>query len=297
MYTYRREKMNKAKKLRELIKTNDIVMCPGAYDAWSARLVEQVGFQCVYMTGYGVSASVLGRPDIGLITMSEMATMAKNMNLATNIPVIADADTGYGGTLNVARTINEYEIAGIAAIQLEDQIFPKRCGHMENKQLISKDEMIAKVRAAVYARNDSDTLIIARTDARAVNGLDDAIDRATAYADAGADVLFVEASQSKEEMYKIGKILKGVPLLANMAEGGKTPPMTKLELMELGYKIVIYPSLAIYTVTKALRENYELLMKDGTNENGIKRAASWDEFHKAIGLAEMRELEASFLNK
>ena len=287
--------MTKAKKLRQMIQTSDIVMAPGAYDAWSARLLEQAGFECVYMTGYGVAASVLGRPDIGLITMSEMATSAKNINLATNIPVIADADTGYGGSLNVIRTMTEYETAGIAAIQFEDQAFPKRCGHMENKQLIPRDEMAAKVRAAVYARKDPDTIIIARTDARAVNGLDDAIDRAKAYADAGADVLFVEAPQSKDEIRKIGEALEGVPLFANMAEGGKTPPMKKSELIDLGYKIVIYPSLAIYTVTKALRENYALLMKEGTNEPCLKYAASWDEFHKAIGLEEMRDLEKSFL--
>ncbi len=289
--------MTKANKLRELIKTNDIIMAPGAYDAWSARLVEQAGFECVYMTGYGVSASVLGRPDIGLITMTEMATAAKNINLAVDIPVIADADTGYGGSLNVTRSITEYEIAGVAAIQFEDQAFPKRCGHMENKQLIPRNEMVAKIRAAAYSRKDPDTVIIARTDARAVNGLDDAIERAKAYADAGADVLFVEAPQSKEEIRKIGEALKGVPLFANMAEGGKTPPMTKNELIDLGYKIVIYPSLAIYTVTKALRENYALLMKEGTNEPCLKYAVSWDEFHEAIGLDEMRDLEKSFLDR
>lgn len=286
--------MTKAKKLRAVIASNDILMIPGAYDAWSARLVEMAGFQSVYMTGYGVSASVLGKPDIGLLTMSEMVTAARNMNFAVDIPVIADADTGYGSSLNVLRTISEYEAAGIAGIQIEDQIFPKRCGHMEDKQLVSGEDMVSKIRAAVYARKDPNTIIIARTDARAVNGLEDAIKRAKSYADAGADVLFVEAPQSKEEVREIGKALQGVPLMANMAEGGKTPPMKKDELIELGYKIVIYPSMAIYTVTKALRENYNLLMKEGTNEPCLQYAVGWDEFHHYIGLDEMRNLEKSF---
>ena len=192
--------MSKAKELRELLKKDQIIMAPGAYDAWSARLIEKAGFPVVYMTGYGVSASVLGRPDIGLISMQEMAEAAKNICSCTRVPVIADADNGYGNTLNVIRTVTEYELAGVAGIQLEDQVMPKRCGHMEGKQVISKEEMVAKIRAAVYARRDPDTVIIARTDAIAVNGYDDAIDRATAYREAGADVIFIEAMQNQEQV-------------------------------------------------------------------------------------------------
>ena len=199
--------MNKAKMLRELMKSETLIMAPGAYDAWSARLAEKAGFKCVYMTGYGVAASVLGRPDIGLASVTEMATAAKNMNLATGIPIIADADNGYGGSLNVVRTVQEYELAGIAGIQIEDQVFPKRCGHMEGKQLIPKDEMAAKVRAAVYARQNPDTMIVARTDARAVNGFEDAIDRVRAYRAAGADVIFFEAPESAAEVRQVGEIL------------------------------------------------------------------------------------------
>ena len=287
--------MTKAKKLRELMKTEALIMAPGAYDAWSARLVERTGFKCVYMTGYGVSASVLGRPDIGLITLQEMAEMAKNINYTTSIPVIADADTGFGGTLNVIRTIQEYEGAGIAGIQLEDQVLPKRCGHMEGKQLVPKEEMVAKLHAAVYARKNPDTVIIARTDARAVNGLEDALDRAKAYVKAGADVIFLEAPQSKEEIRTVAQELKGIPLFANMAEHGKTPPMTKDELIELGYKICIYPSMAIYTVTKALEENYARLLAAGTNEPCLPYGVNWDEFNARSGLNEIRALEKSFL--
>lgn len=286
--------MTKAAKLRELMRTEALIMAPGAYDAWSARLVERAGFPCVYMTGYGVSASMLGRPDIGLISMCEMTQMAKNINFATNIPVIADADNGYGGSLNVIRTVQEYEAAGVAGIQLEDQVLPKRCGHMEGKQLVAKGEMVAKLRAAVYARKDPDTVIIARTDARAVNGLEDAIERAKSYAEAGADVIFLEAPQSRDEIRRVADALEGVPLFANMAEHGKTPPMTREELIELGYKFCIYPSMAIYTVTKALEENYARLKKAGTNEPCLPYGVNWDEFNERSGLFVMRNLEKSF---
>ena len=188
--------MSRSKVLRNLLADNHILMAPGAYDAWSARLIEAAGFPAVYMTGYGVSASTLGRPDIGLISFQEMLTAARNICACTTVPVIADADNGYGSTLNVVRTVREYENAGVSGIQLEDQVMPKRCGHMEGKQVIPKEEMVAKLRAAAYARQDPDTVLIARTDAVAVNGYEDAIDRAIAYRDAGADVIFGEARQT-----------------------------------------------------------------------------------------------------
>ena len=188
-----------AKKLRQLISQPILLLPPGAYDAWSARLIEKAGFPVVYMTGYGVSASAIGQPDIGLLTMTEMVNVARNMVNAINIPLIADGDTGYGGILNVIRTVREYEQAGIAAIQVEDQVYPKRCGHMEGKQLVPVEEMITKLRAAVHARKPPDFIIIARTDARAVTGLQDAIARANAYAEVGADVIFLKPpSQSRK---------------------------------------------------------------------------------------------------
>ena len=271
-------------------------MAPGAYDAWSARLIEKAGFEAVYMTGYGTSASVLGRPDIGLITMREMADMAKNINYAVNVPVIADADNGYGSALNVVRTIQEYEGCGIAAIQLEDQVMPKRCGHMEGKQLIPKGEMVAKIKAAIYARKDPDTVIIARTDARAVNGFDDAIDRCKAFVDAGADVIFMEAPQSVDEIKKVAAIIKA-PLLANMVEGGKTPLFTKKELIEIGYKIALYPVTAIYAVTKHLTDVMAVLKKEETNAACKPYTVDFPAFYDMVGVPEMRDLEKSFMSE
>lgn len=284
----------KAKKLRELLNQPGIIRAPGAYDAWSAKLVEMAGFPAVYMTGYGVSASVLGKPDIGLLTMTEMVTQAKNMAAAVEIPLIADGDNGYGGVLNVVRTVQEYERAGIAAIQLEDQVFPKRCGHMEGKQLIPKEEMVAKVRAAVYARQSNDFVIIARTDARAVNGFEDAIERAQAYADAGADVIFFEAPQSVEEMKNVAKLIKK-PLFANMVEKGKTPFLTASELEEIGYKIVIYPVSTLYAATKAVAGVLETLKNDGTTQNYLNRMVEFPEFNEMIGVEKHRDLEKTFL--
>lgn len=284
----------KAKKLRELLNQPGIIRAPGAYDAWSAKLVEMAGFPAVYMTGYGVSASVLGKPDIGLLTMTEMVTQAKNMAAAVEIPLIADGDNGYGGVLNVVRTVQEYERAGIAAIQLEDQVFPKRCGHMEGKQLIPKEEMVAKVRAAVYARQSNDFVIIARTDARAVNGFEDAIARAQAYADAGADVIFFEAPQSVEEMKNVAKLIKK-PLFANMVEKGKTPFLTASELEEIGYKIVIYPVSTLYAATKAIAGVLETLKNEGTTQNYLDRMVEFPEFNEMIGVKQHRDLEKTFL--
>jgi methylisocitrate lyase len=286
--------MNKAKKLRELLNKPGVVQAPGAYDAWSARLVEKAGFPAVYMTGYGVSASVLGKPDIGLLTMSEMLTQAKNIASAVDIPLIADGDNGYGGTLNVVRTVREYEQAGIAAIQLEDQVFPKRCGHMEGKQVIPKDEMISKIKAAVYARRSEDFVIIARTDARAVNGFQDAINRVEEYVKAGADVIFFEAPQSIDEMKKVSEIIN-VPLLANMVEKGKTPFLKERELEAMGFKIAIYPVSALYTATKAILGLLETLKKDGTTVTYADHMIDFPTFNEMIGVSEVRNLEKSFL--
>lgn len=286
----------KAGKLRKMLNSGKLVMAPGAYDAWSARLIEQSGFEAVYLTGYGVSASVIAKPDIGLLTFTEITTMAKNMAQAVDIPLIADCDTGFGTELNVIRSVREYELAGVAAIQLEDQITPKRCGHMEGKVLISKEEMVSKLRAAVHARKDPDFVIIARTDAYAVNGIDDAIDRSKAYVEAGADVIFLEAPRTIEELKMASEQIK-VPLLANMVENGKTPLMTTEELQKMGYGIVIYPVTTIYTATKAIMDNLNELKKHGTIEPGIKNCVGFPEFNKMIGLDKERELEASFMEE
>lgn len=280
-------------KLRQLLDQSGIVRAPGAYDAWSARLIKMAGFPAVYMTGYGAAGSIIGQPDIGLLTMTEMITQARNIVAAVNIPVIADADNGYGGVLNVIRTTQEYEKAGVAAIQFEDQVFPKRCGHMEGKQLIPLEEMVSKLKAAVYARKSENLMIIARTDARAVNGFDDALARVQAYAEAGADILFFEAPQSLEEMKKVAqKTTK--PLLANMVEGGKTPAMTGEQLAAIGYKIVIYPNSMLNTATKALRDMLTEFKKADTTANLSKNMVLFSEFNEMIGVGKARDLEKSF---
>jgi len=285
----------KTKILRQLLNQPGIIRAPGAYDAWSARLIEMAGFPAVYLTGYGVSASVLGRPDIGLLSMTEMVTQAKNIAAAVDIPVIADGDTGYGGTLNVVRTVFEYERAGVAAIQLEDQVFPKRCGHMEGKQLIAREEMVSKIKAAVYARKNNEFVIIARTDARAVSGFDDAAARAQAYVAAGADVLFFEAPQSQEEMEKIASLVN-VPLLANMVEKGKTPFLPAQELEKMGFKIVIYPVSCLYTATKAMQDVLAGLKENDSTLQYVDRMVDFPEFNRIINLEKARELERKFLD-
>ncbi|MCG8401013.1 MAG: isocitrate lyase/phosphoenolpyruvate mutase family protein [Firmicutes bacterium] len=279
-----------AKKLRKLLNEPGIICAPGAYDAWSARLVEMAGFPAVYMTGYGVSVTSIGLPDIGLVSMTEMALHAKNMASAVDRPLIADGDNGYGGVLNVVRTVQEYEKGGVAAIQLEDQVLPKRCGHMEGKQLIAKEEMVAKVRAAVHGRKSPDFVIIARTDARGVNGFDDAIDRARAYAAAGADVIFVEAPKSVEEMKEVTRRVNK-PLMANMVEQGQTPFLAAKELEELGYKIVIYPASTLFTASKAMIKMLQLLKEKGTNAGMWDDIIGFPEFNKLLKVDEMRALE------
>jgi methylisocitrate lyase len=283
----------KAKRLRDLLKEPGLVRAPGAFDAWSARLVEKAGFPVAYMTGYGASASVLGRPDIGLMTMSETVAQARNMAAAVDIPIIGDGDTGYGGILNVVRTVQEFETAGVAGLQLEDQIFPKRCGHMEGKQLIPQNEMTAKIKAAANARRSEAFVIVARTDARAVTGLQDAIARARAYADAGADVMFVEAPQTVEEMAEIAGAIK-LPLIANMVEKGKTPFLTADELEKIGYKMAIYPVSTLYAATKAMMGLLRRLKEDGTTKNCLEDMVGFEEFNELIGAEKMRALEKKF---
>lgn len=282
------------RKFKELIEKGEIIVAPGAYDALTTKLIEVAGFDCAYMTGYGVAASLLGKPDIGLVTMTEMVTRVKNMAGSVEIPFIADGDTGYGGLLNVVRTVEEYENAGAAGIQLEDQVMPKRCGHMEGKELIPKDEMIYKIRAAIHARKDKDFQIVARTDARAVNGFDDAMDRARAFVEAGADIIFVEAPESVDEMKEINNQIK-VPTLANMVEKGKTPLLTGKELEKIGYKMVIYPVSSLYCVAKSVLELLKEIKIQDTTKDLIDEMIPFDEFNSLISLNKMRELEKKFM--
>jgi len=282
--------------LRKLIKGNRIIVAPGAFDALSARLIEQAGFPAVYVTGAGVASSRLGVPDIGLTTMNEVLETAKNIVSVTNIPVICDADTGYGNALNLMRTTQDFERIGVAAIQVEDQITPKRCGHTEGKQLVSMEEMVKKIEAFRYAKQTEDFVLIARTDAIAVNGFEDAIERARAYAQAGADVLFVEAPRTIEETKRIPELLSDVPLLVNMVEGGgKTPLLPVRELEAMGFRIAIYPASAWMAAIKAIQGVLRELKEHGSTDGFSEHMVSFQEMFEVVGLAQYRALEAKYL--
>lgn len=280
--------------LKELLVAGEMVLAPGCYDALGARLVEEAGFAAAYMTGFGTAASRLGRPDIGLLTLTEMADNARRIAQAVEVPVIADADTGYGNPINVIRTVREYEVAGIAAVHIEDQVMPKKCGHMEGKQLIGAGEMVAKLQAAVAARRSPEFLIIARTDARAPEGLDAAIKRAHAYRRAGADVLFIEAPQSVDEIETIATTFADVPLLFNYAEGGKTPPVSHEQLRRLGFSIVIFPISTLLVATAAMRGALAQIRRDGTPIELLGELLPFNDFLDFIGMPEVRELEDRF---
>ena len=280
--------------LRELFEASRMVLAPGCYDALGARLVEEAGFPAAYMTGFGSSASRLGRPDVGLMTLPEMVDNARRIAQAVDIPVIADADTGYGNPINVIRTVHEYEAAGVSAIHLEDQVMPKKCGHMEGKQVVPAAEMAAKVAAAVAARRSPELLIIARTDARAVEGLEAALHRARIYREAGADVLFVEAPQSTEEIETVARTFPDVPLLFNYAEGGKTPAVTHAFLLELGFRLVIFPLTILLAATGAIRSALARIRADGTPIELVPSMLPFGDFLDFIGMPEIRELERRF---
>jgi carboxyvinyl-carboxyphosphonate phosphorylmutase len=283
-----------ARRLRALLAGPETIVAPGAYDCLSARLIEGAGFPAVYMTGFGTAASYLGRPDVGLLGMTEMADQARRIVQAVQVPVIADADTGYGNPINVIRTVKAYEDAGVAALHLEDQVAPKKCGHMAGKQVIPTAEMLAKIRAAVAARRSDDFIIIARTDARAIEGLDGAVERARRYKEAGADVIFVEAPESEQEVERIAGALADIPLLFNWAEGGKTPPISFVRLCELGFRIVIFPIGPLLVAARAIGDLLDTLKRDGTPAAAMDDMIPFQRFVDFLGLPEIRELERRF---
>ena len=279
--------------LRERLGTGKIVVAPGVYDMISARMADAIGFEALYMTGYGTVASHLGLPDAGLASYTDMVGRVAQMCGGTTTPLVADADTGYGGLLNVRHTVRGYEKAGAVAIQIEDQEMPKKCGHTVGRRVVPMEDMVAKVKVAIEARASADTLIVARTDARTALGLDEALRRGEAYARAGADLVFVESPESEEELYKIGKALKGCKLVANVVQSGaRTPELPSAQLEEFGFALAIYPSLPHKAAAAALRTTYQHLLKHGTAIGLELPLMSSPEMHQLMGFQDVWDFEA-----
>jgi 2,3-dimethylmalate lyase len=289
--------LRRAAELRRLLAEPGIHIMPGVYDALSARLAEQVGFRVINVGGAMVANSILGLPDVGLTSLTEMAEQIRRVTAATTVPAIADADTGYGNAVNVMRTVREFEAAGAAGMYLEDQVFPKKCGHFAGKEVIPTAEMVGKIEAAVEARRDDDFVIIARTDARAELGFDEAVERSNVYAEAGADMIFFEAPHSEDELRRIPSLVS-VPVLANMISGGGlTPLLTAAALGEMGFKLVNYGAASQQAAMAAALGLYRELMDTGTTAGYLDRMLSFDERQARIGLPEVLALERRFADR
>jgi methylisocitrate lyase len=288
------EKKPKASLRDQLEDKNKIIVLPGVFDALSARIAEQVGFEAMFQTGYGSSASLLGMPDFGLLNAGETVDNARRIIRAVNVPVLVDADTGYGNPLNVWRLVKELESLGAAGIFLEDQVWPKRCGHMVGKDVIPKDEYLQKLKAALEARKTKHFMIVARTDARAPLDLDEAIERGKAYRKAGADVIFVEAPRSVEELKKVSDEIDA-PLVANMIEDGVTPNLPADQLLKLGYSVAVFPLSALYSATYAIREVLTELKKTGTTNETRKMMVTFKDFNRFVDLAKYMDLEKKYI--
>lgn len=275
-------------------KRDELIVAPGVFDLISAKIADRMGFDTLYMTGYGVVASHLGLPDAGIATYSDMVGRVSQIAKMTATPLIADADTGYGGLLNVQHTVRGYESAGACGIQLEDQEFPKKCGHMLGRRVIPMEDMIAKLRVAVDSRQDRNFLIIARTDSRTTLGLDEALRRAEAYLKAGADVLFIESPESVDEMRKIGQTFRGVPLVANMVEGGRTPVLDARALQELGYRLAIFPALGFLAMGAALERAYLDLKQSGSSTKLSVPLYDFKDFSALMGFDWVAEFDRKY---
>lgn len=287
--------MNSKNNLKELIEEGVFVQAPGAYNALTGKIIEDQGFNAVYMTGYGTSAANFGLPDIGLLTMTEMVQNAKCIADAVNIPVIADADTGYGNPINITRTVQEYEKSGVDAIHIEDQTWPKRCGHMLGKKVISPEEMIEKIKAAVDARESSNFLIIARTDAIATHGFKEAIQRGKNYHQAGADIVFIEAPRTLNQIKKIPRLINDAPLLINLSP--RTPRISKEDLKSFGYSIAIYPGLCLAASILACIEDLKLLKKEGKQRDFSDIIQSFSQLNDFLGITHYLNLEEKYSSK
>lgn len=285
--------MSKAQRIREFLSVKGSVVMPGVYDALSAKIAARAGFEVIFITGYSLSATLLGEPDFGLLTQTEMLSATQRICSVVETPIIVDADTGYGNALNVIRTVKELIRAGAAGMFLEDQVWPKRCGHMKGKQVIPLEEHLKKLQAAISARVGSDLYIVARTDARQALGLKEAIARGIAFKEAGADAVFIEAPESKEEMREIARNVPG-PLVANMIERGVTPLMRPEELKEIGFQLIVWPLGPLYASAQALQGVYTALRQRGTTAGILDQLISFDEFHKIVGLEEKYKLDAQY---
>jgi 2-methylisocitrate lyase-like PEP mutase family enzyme len=279
---------------KQMLQRGKLLVAPGCFDGLSARLVEEAGFEAAYLSGGAVARS-MGIPDIGLVTMSETIERAAQVVSAVKLPIIADADTGYGNAVNLVRTVREFERVGVAAIHIEDQITPKRCGHLDGKEVISIGEMAKKLEAALGARTDRDFCIIARTDARGVHGFDNAIERARVFAKLGVDAIFVEAPQSEEELAEIPRRLPGIPLLVNVFKGGKTPMLPMKRLEEMGYRIAIYPSESQRAAIHAMRTALSTLKREGTTESIDDLLTTFKERDRVVGLDDWQKIERDYL--
>lgn len=284
--------LNKPASLRELLKTEKTIALPGAFNAITAQIIQDVGFKAVYVSGAGIANGVGGYPDIGMMTSSEMAEQAGYIARSVQIPAIADADNGYGEAINVFRTVQEYERAGLSGLHIEDQIIPKRCGHLDGKRVISPENMCEKIAAAIEARQNPDFLIIARVDSRAVNGFDDAVRRANLYKEAGADMIFPEALTGREEFAEFARQVK-LPLLANMTEFGKTPYIPVSEFSEMGYAIVLFPMTAFRIMMKAVGDGMRLLYEHGSQADLLERMTSREALYQLVRYHDYERLDAS----
>lgn len=287
--------MKKTTRFRRLLDSPEILILPGAHDALTARIISQCGFKAYVAGGYSATAGMLGAPDISQLSMTEMADFYARLSDASPLPILADADTGFGGPSNVVRTVRAYERAGVAALFIEDQVFPKRCGHMEGKRVVARAEWLEKIKAALDTRVDNDLVVMARTDAIAVAGIEEAIERARLAVEIGADLLFIEAPTDIEQMRRICSELDGLTL-ANNVEGGKTPFLSATELQAIGYAAVAYPVSATYTIAKAVRDLMVSLAQEGTTSAMVEGMVTFEEFNSMVGLDQIRTQEAACSN-
>jgi methylisocitrate lyase len=285
--------MSKAQKIRDVLKEKGVLVMPGVYDCLSAKIASRAGFEVIFITGYSVSATFLGEPDFGLLTQSELLAASQRVCSVTDLPVIVDCDTGYGNAINTIRTVKELIRGGAAGMFLEDQIWPKRCGHMKGKQVIPLEEYLKKLKAAIDARGSDDLYIVARTDARQALGLEEAIRRGQAFKEAGADAVFIEAPNTRDEMREIGRNVPG-PLVANMIERGVTPLMGPEELKDLGFQLIVWPLGPLYASARALSDVYTTLRRTGTTKEIMDRLISFEDFHDIVGLEEKYALDAKY---